>query len=139
MIWWPVFMKICAGAWLNCVVCIERTIAISSAILARCGSSSEISAPDCPYRSNSNGEPSSFGVPLMKANRSPFDELRGNVLAVVLLQRRLGVEQIELRRRAGHEQIDDALGLRRKHRRLRRQRISRIHRISREQLGFSMR
>jgi hypothetical protein len=30
----PVFMKICAGAWLNCVVCIERTMARSSAIVA---------------------------------------------------------------------------------------------------------
>ena len=50
------------------------------------------------------------------------NELRGNLLAVVLLQRRLVVEQIELRRRAGHEQIDDVLGLRREVRRARRER-----------------
>ena len=45
------------------------------------------------------------------------DELRRNLLAVVLLQRRLVVEQIELRRRAGHEQINDVLRLRREVRR----------------------
>ena len=47
------------------------------------------------------------------------NELRGNLLAVVLLQRRLVVEQIELRRRARHEQIDDVLRLRREVRRAR--------------------
>ena len=61
----------------------------------------------------------------MNANRSPWNELRRNLLTVVLLQRRLVVEQIELRRRAGHEQIDDVLGLRRKVRRLRREGPSR--------------
>ena len=31
--WLPVFMNSWPGAWLNCVVCIERTIAMSSAML----------------------------------------------------------------------------------------------------------
>ena len=44
--WCPVFMKICAGAWLNCVVFIDRMMAISSACCWRYGSSSEISLPD---------------------------------------------------------------------------------------------
>jgi hypothetical protein len=70
--WLPVFMKICPGAWLNCVVCTDRTIATSSAIVASCGSSSDSSAPDSPYRLNVNGDPSSRGVPLMNANRSPL-------------------------------------------------------------------
>ena len=48
----------------------------------------------------------------MNANRSPLMNSSGNVLAVVLGQRRLGIEQIDLRRRAGHEQVDDALRLR---------------------------
>ena len=65
-------MKICAGAWLNCVVCIERMNVTLSAIFARLGSSSEISAPDWPCFWNWNGEPSSFGVPLMNAKRSPL-------------------------------------------------------------------
>ena len=38
-----------------------------------------------------------------------LDELVGDVLAVVLRQLRLGIEEIELRRRAGHEEVDDAL------------------------------
>ncbi len=44
----------------------------SSAISARWGSSTEISAPDLPCRANLCGEPSIFGTPLMKANRSPL-------------------------------------------------------------------
>ncbi len=42
----PVFMKICAGAWLNASVCMDFTMAMSSATPARWGSSSEISAPE---------------------------------------------------------------------------------------------
>jgi len=72
MIWWPVFMKIWPGAWLNWVVVMERTIAISSACFARCGSRVDISAADRPCFWNVNGEPSSRGVPLMKAKRSPL-------------------------------------------------------------------
>ena len=54
----------------------------------------------------------------MKANRSPFGmNSDGNLLPVVLLQRRFVVEEIELRRCAGHEEIDDLLGLRREVRR----------------------
>ena len=38
-------------------------------------------------------------------------------LAVVLVERRLGIEQIHLARAAVHEQVDDGLGLRREVRR----------------------
>ena len=48
----------------------------------------------------------------------------GGPLAVVLRQRRLGVERIDVRRAAVHEQEDDPLGPRREVRRLRRQRIA---------------
>jgi hypothetical protein len=54
------------------VVRIERTIVTSSAILARFGSSSEMSEPDFPCFLNLNGEARSFGVPLMNAKRSPL-------------------------------------------------------------------
>ena len=114
MIWWPVFMKICAGAWLNCVVCIERTMAMSSAMLAEMRQQRPRSrAPDCPCLPNVNGEPSSRGVPLMNAKRSPLTNLFRDRPG-----RRTGaasafVEEIELRRRAGHEQVDHLLGLRR--------------------------
>ena len=48
-IWWPEFMKIWAGAWLNCVVWSERTMAMSSAMPWVCGSRSEIAAADWPH------------------------------------------------------------------------------------------
>ena len=70
-------MKIWAGAWLNCVVLIERTIAISSAIPWVCGRRSEIAAADRPHFLNAYGEPRSLGVPLMKAKRSPFTNSSG--------------------------------------------------------------
>ena len=65
-------MKIWAGAWLNCVVRIDRTMVMSSTTFDRYGNNSEISAPDRPYLANWNGDASSFGVPLMKAKRSPL-------------------------------------------------------------------
>ena len=86
---------------------------MSSASFARLGSSSENSAPDWPCFLNWNGEASSFGVPLMNANRSPLMNSCRHVLTVVRRQRRLGIQQVDLRRRAGHEEIDDALHPRR--------------------------
>src|SRR5437867_13198509 len=53
-IWCPEFMKIWAGAWLNCVVCIERTTAMSSATSPRWGSSDDSSSPERPKRLNSS-------------------------------------------------------------------------------------
>ena len=53
-----------------------------------------------------------------------FDELLGNVLAVVLGQRRLGIEEVDLRRRAGHEQIDDPFDLGREMERAPRRRLT---------------
>ena len=44
----PVFITVCAGSWLIWSVCIERTIAMSSAMPAMPGSMSEICWPDCP-------------------------------------------------------------------------------------------
>ena len=58
-------------------MCIERTIATSSAIVLKCGRSSETSTPAGPTGSNAYGEPSSRGVPLMKAKRSPFTSSSG--------------------------------------------------------------
>ena len=109
--WCPVFMKICAGAWLNCVVCIDLTMAMSSASFAVHGSSSEICAPESPCWRNANGLAEQLGRALDEGEALVLDELLGNGLAVVLRQRRLRIEQIELRRRAGHEQVDHPLGL----------------------------
>ena len=49
----------------------------------------------------------------------------GDRLAVELRETRLGVEQVELRRPAGHEEVDDVLGAGRMMRRLRRERMRR--------------
>ena len=57
-----------------------------------------------------------------------FQQLRRASLAVVLDQLRLVVEQIELRRRADHVQVDHVLGLRRKVRRPGGERIRRLQR-----------
>jgi hypothetical protein len=70
-------MKICAGAWLNCVVCIERTTASSSDSAAKLGVSSVKSCPDAPYFANLYGDARILGVPLMNAKRSPFVKLSG--------------------------------------------------------------
>ena len=51
--------------------------------------------------------------PLDEGEPFALDQFLRDVLTVVLLQRRLGIEEIELRRRACHEEIDDALRFRR--------------------------
>src|SRR5260370_5522445 len=52
-------------------------MAISSTTLARCGSSSDSSAPDWPYFANLNLDPSSFELGLMNAARYPFNKSAG--------------------------------------------------------------
>ncbi len=44
----PVFMKVWAGSWLICSVCIELTTAISSAIDPMCGKADDIIRPHSP-------------------------------------------------------------------------------------------
>ncbi len=65
----PVFIKIWPGAWLNASVTIACTMAMSSTTAARCGRSSESSAPLWPWRANLNFGPSSFELGLMNAAR----------------------------------------------------------------------
>ena len=67
----PVWTNNWAGAWLNWSVYIERTIAMSSATVARCGRMSDITWPDFPRGANRCGEPSSLGLPLRNANCWP--------------------------------------------------------------------
>ncbi len=62
-----------------------------------------------------------------------LDDLGRHGLAVVLPQGRLEIEQIELARRAGHEQINDARRLRREVRRFRRHRPAGPRRSLRQQ------
>ena len=48
----PVFMNVWAGSWLIASVLSERMMHISSATVARCGKTSEISCPDAPHLRN---------------------------------------------------------------------------------------
>src|SRR6185312_12678873 len=52
-------------------------------------------------------------MPAQECESLPLEQMLGALLAVELLQRRLVIEQIELRRRAHHVQEDHALGPRR--------------------------
>jgi hypothetical protein len=58
----PLFMNAWAGSWLICSVTIDRMIAMSSAILAACGNSDEISCPLLPYLANSTNGPRASSV-----------------------------------------------------------------------------
>ena len=51
------------------------------------------------------------GVRLDEGVLLPFDDFRGHRLAVEFLELRLVVEQVELRRRAAHEEVNDVVGL----------------------------
>ena len=53
-------------------------------------------------------------LPDMPVSRWPCRTESGNCSPLRLSQQRLVVEQLDLRRAAGHEQVDDALGLRRR-------------------------
>ena len=65
----PVFIRSCPGAWLNASVTIDLTMVMSSTTPARCGNSSETSAPDWPCLAKANFGPSSLEFGLMKAAR----------------------------------------------------------------------
>src|SRR2546427_178771 len=51
------------------------------------------------------------GVRIDERGAVAFDELFGRRFAVPFLQRRFVIEQFEVARRAGHEEVNDALGL----------------------------
>src|SRR5688500_16220748 len=109
----PVFMKICPGAWVNCVVRIERTMAMSAAIVARCGSDSDSSAPVGTRLAGlleREGRAERRRRPLDEREPMPLlHEFRREFLAAVLPERGFVVEQIELRWRPRHEQVEAVL------------------------------
>src|SRR6266481_6312512 len=95
---------------------------MSSAIVARHGRHSEITWPLSPCWANFRLVPC-----IALDERKPFviHEGRWDDLTIELLQLRLGREQLELARPAGHEQEDDALGARGEMRRSGRKRVVR--------------
>ena len=98
---------------------------MSSTTSARCGSISESSAPHCPCRANLNRGPSTAASGPDERIALPADDRRRQRLALELRQLGLVVEQVELARRTGHEEMDDPLRLRREVRRPGRQRVRR--------------
>ena len=74
-------------------------MATSSTIFARCGSRTEISAPDCPHFAKWCGEPSSLGTALDEGEALALDQVFGAGLAVEFRELGLVIEQIELRGR----------------------------------------
>ena len=111
----PVFMKVWAGSWLIASVCIERMMQISSAIVAEVREDRRRSpGPTWPHFWNGccGREAGELGA-LELGDRLALGERLRHRLAVHLGQLRLVVERLQVRRPAGHVQVDDALGLRR--------------------------
>ena len=73
----PVLIRIWPGAWLKASLTSDLTIASSSATSAKWGSTSESSAPLCPYRANLNRGPNRFEFGLIKAARYPLSSSAG--------------------------------------------------------------
>ena len=80
---------------------------MSSAHSPTCGNSSLTSIPHWPYFLNANGD--RISAPVF---RSVATDAAGQRLAVVLVEHRLGIEAVDLRQPAVHEQEDDVLGAR---------------------------
>ena len=68
-----------------------------------------------------------LGRPLDEGKALALNHLFRDVLSIVLLQLGLVVEQIDLRRSAGHEEVNDAFRLGCEVRRLGSERVNRIH------------
>ena len=112
--WAPVCMNVMAGSWLIASVCIDRTMHRSSTIAAVCGSSSLIHMPLWPYclKANFDGIMGKVAWPeVMPVRRWPIADRVGQFFAGEVGELGLVVEEVDLRRAAGLEQVDDPLGL----------------------------
>ena len=97
--------------------------AMSSTCSARCGKISDTQAPDWPCRVNWNGD--FISPPISPGKKAGLGIEAFQRLAVAFFQLGLVVPGVDLALAAVHEQPDDALGLGRKMRRPRGQRIER--------------
>ena len=109
---WPVHRNSWAGPWLICGVDTACRNVTLSTTRARCGSSSDSQAPDRPWRANAERRCQQARGALDEGEALALGQAGGQRLAVAGLQLRLGGEQIQLRRAAGHGQADDLPGAR---------------------------
>ena len=84
-------------------------MARSSTCFERCGSRSESFGAGLAVARELERRAEQLRRAFDEREAFAFDDVFGDGLAVVLIQLRLGIEEIELRRGAGHEQVDDAL------------------------------
>ena len=86
-------------------------MATSSTTSARCGRSSESSAPHWPCLANLNFGPSSLELGIDERRAITLEQLRRRQGAVEFRELRLVIEQFQMARRARHEQVNDVLRL----------------------------
>ena len=102
----PQFISISDGSWLGTSAYIERMTQRSSAcVVAVRAKSSLTSMPLCPYLRNVNGEP--IAAPVLRSVRRLGP---GSGLPWYFVEQGLGIERVDVRRAAVHEQVDDLLG-----------------------------
>ena len=108
----PVFMKVWAGSWLIASVTMDRMMQRSSATVARWGKIVLISWPLSPQRWNgcwgarqTSFAPWSWAIGMPRVNDS------GIGCPFIFASARLVVERLQVRRAAGHVEIDDPLDL----------------------------
>ena len=110
---------------------------MSSATVARCGTTSDITWPESPRGANLWGAPQKLGVDLQKRELLAPDVRIGADLAVQFVELRLIVKHVDRRRGARHMQVNDVLGPRLKVRRLGTERIGRLMSLAGAANSFS--
>ena len=116
----PQFISSIDGSWLGVSACIERMTQRSSTCSAVCGEDLADLDAALAVLLEPERRPEARCRSCARCVRFPL----GQRLACVLVQERLGVEGIDLRRSAVQEDVDDVLGLGGEVRRPRRQRIA---------------
>ena len=95
----PVHIASWPGWWLNDSVCIDRTRAMSSAQIARCGRKSDKSIPHCPCFRNLRGLPRRRALLLDEGEAHVLRHRVGQLLPIQFVQLGLGIEKVNLTRR----------------------------------------
>ncbi len=112
--WWPVAKKVTAGSWLIGSVKMERTKVQSSTTLARLRQELGEVHAGLAMLGEFEGRADAEEVLLAAGHAGDalaFADAVGQVLAGHFGELRLGIEEVEVRGRAGHEEVDDPLRL----------------------------